>query len=218
MPVIRETTFNAKLTDILRRKNPRWRRDDAAVAEGGRILQGGGTPDVFIRPEGAPPIRLIQVARNKPKVIPNIAKLLHQSEGEQTTRMAMAIVANALTFHAVLAGAHDIKDFDQLRTRHNLLTPSSVTREWWRIVDSINYYPIFDIARRVMAEIPTQAAFDVIDMLSDVAEQLIGHGITASHDLYGRMFQRLITDRKFLATFYTLPESAMLLAEVAVEL
>jgi len=56
MPVIREPTFNAKLTDILRRKNPRWRRDDAAVAEGGRILQGGGTPDVFIRPEGAPPI------------------------------------------------------------------------------------------------------------------------------------------------------------------
>jgi len=339
MPVIRETTFNAKLTDILRRKNPRWRRDDVAVAEGGRILQGGGTPDVFIRPEGAPPIvietefmpartvekdalsrlgrkaqggkmsvehvvalrapttvkestaarleeticaaefeyclltaeptypktpahrwpesgwlrggindlialienalvserliadsldileggvnaaaaRLIQVARNKPKIIPNIAKLLHQSEGEQTTRMAMAIVANALTFHAVLAGAHDIKDFDQLRTRHNLLTPSSVTREWWRIVDSINYHPIFDIARRVMAEIPTQAAFDVIDMLSDVAEQLIGHGITASHDLYGRMFQRLITDRKFLATFYTLPESAMLLAEVAVD-
>ena len=31
------------------------------------------------------------------------------------------------------------------------------------------------------------------------------------------MFQTLITDRKFLATFYTLPESACLLAELAVE-
>ena len=30
------------------------------------------------------------------------------------------------------------------------------------------------------------------------------------------MFQRLITDRKFLATFYTLPSSAALLAELAV--
>ena len=31
------------------------------------------------------------------------------------------------------------------------------------------------------------------------------------------MFQRLIADRKFLATFYTLPSSAALLAELAVE-
>ena len=36
------------------------------------------------------------------------------------------------------------------------------------------------------------------------------------HDLSGRMFQRLIADRKFLATFYTLPTSAALLGELAV--
>ena len=42
-------------------------------------------------------------------------------------------------------------------------------------------------------------------------------GATTYHDLTGRMFQTLITDRKFLATFYTLPESACLLAELAVE-
>ena len=32
----------------------------------------------------------------------------------------------------------------------------------------------------------------------------------------GRMFQTLIADRKFLATFYTLPVSAALLSELAV--
>jgi len=340
MPVIRETTFNAKLTDILRRKNPRWRTDDAAVAEGGRILQGGGTPDVFIYPAGAPPIvievefmpartvekdalsrlgrevrggkmpieqvvalrapeavkessaarleekilaaqfeycllsadpsypktparrwpesgwlqggiddlvalienalvserliaeslevleggvnaaaaQLMRDTYDKPAIIPNLAALLHQSEGPQTTRMAMAIVANALTFHTILAGANAVKKFDQLRTPPlNLLMPDDVTGEWWRIIADINYYPIFDIARRVMLELPTVASFNVIDTLSKVANQLVTLGITASHDLYGRMFQRLITDRKFLATFYTLPESAMLLAEVAVD-
>ena len=37
-----------------------------------------------------------------------------------------------------------------------------------------------------------------------------------AHDLTGRVFQRLIADRKYLATFYTLPASAALLARLAV--
>ena len=36
-----------------------------------------------------------------------------------------------------------------------------------------------------------------------------------AHDLTGRIFQRLIADRKYLATFYTLPASAALLARLA---
>ena len=41
-------------------------------------------------------------------------------------------------------------------------------------------------------------------------------GWTTPHDLTGRIFQRLIADRKYLATFYTLPASAALLARLAV--
>jgi len=37
-----------------------------------------------------------------------IAGVLHQAPGTQTTRMAMAIVANAMTFHSAIAGAHGI--------------------------------------------------------------------------------------------------------------
>ena len=37
------------------------------------------------------------------------------------------------------------------------------------------------------------------------------------HDLAGRMFQQLIADRKFLATFYTLPPSAAMIAELAAD-
>ena len=56
----------------------------------------------------------------------------------------------------------------------------------------------------------------VIERLSEVAADLVTLGATSQHDLCGRMFQRLITDRKFLATFYTLPSSATLLAQLAV--
>ena len=41
-------------------------------------------------------------------------------------------------------------------------------------------------------------------------------GVDNAHDLTGRIFQRLISDRKCLATFYTLPASAALLARLAV--
>ena len=41
-------------------------------------------------------------------------------------------------------------------------------------------------------------------------------GVAHAHDLTGRIFQRLIADRNYLATFYTRPESAALLARLAV--
>ena len=40
--------------------------------------------------------------------------------------------------------------------------------------------------------------------------------MTKSHDLTGVIFQRLIADRKFLATFYTRPAAAALLAGLAI--
>ncbi len=42
--------------------------------------------------------------------------------------------------------------------------------------------------------------------------------MTRSHDLTGTVFQRLIADRKFLATYYTRPEAAALLAGLALPL
>ena len=48
------------------------------------------------------------------------------------------------------------------------------------------------------------------------AQKVGAAGVDNAHDLTGRIFQRLIADRKYLATFYTLPASAALLARLAV--
>ena len=56
----------------------------------------------------------------------------------------------------------------------------------------------------------------MLERLHAVAAELDGIGVTSTQDLAGQMFGRLIADRKFLATFYTLPSSAALLAELAV--
>jgi hypothetical protein len=62
---------------------------------------------------------------------------------------------------------------------------------------------------------PTQSAADILNLLWETAEQLIVGGVTHSHDLTGIVFQRLIADRKFLATYYTMPSGAALLAGLA---
>ena len=158
-------------------------------------------------------VRLREATADRPAVNGRIAATLRQEDGEQTSRMAMAIVANALTFQTMLAGVHDVRTLDALRAG-GALPKSPVLREWERILE-INYWPIFHVAREVLTPVPDGTAARLLARLADVSSALDAHGVTRSHDLYGRTFQRLISDRKFLATFYTLPESAALLAELA---
>lgn len=63
---------------------------------------------------------------------------------------------------------------------------------------------------------PEREAQTVIDRLDKMTTTLERFGAADIQDLSGRMFQQLIADRKFLATFYTLPASATLLAELAI--
>ncbi len=143
------------------------------------------------------------------------ARLLHQEDSEQTSRMAMAIIANAMTFHTALAGLHGIPHLDSLRGESgSILRPRLI--KCWRDILRINYWPIFKIAIDLLLTIRDAPVLAIMDRLADVAHELARIGATSLNDLSGRMFQRLISDRKFLATFYTLPNSAALLAELAV--
>ena len=67
-----------------------------------------------------------------------------------------------------------------------------------------------------MERIPSGYGSQVLRILRDTALQVTHTGASIAHDLTGRIFQRLIADRKYLATFYTLPTSALLLARLAV--
>lgn len=144
-----------------------------------------------------------------------IARHLKQPYGPQTLRMAATIIVNALVFHAGLAGRHGVKSFKELE-KYDILLLSDLLREWRRIL-TINYWSIFSIAHDLLRSInpPRQAAVAFHSMRA-TAEQLVNLGVSQSHDLTGTVFQRLIADRKFLATFYTRPESAVLLAHLAI--
>ena len=141
-----------------------------------------------------------------------VARDLHQGAGEQTERMAAAICVSALVFHVAIEDQEHIPPVPLAGS----ISKGSLLNTWNEIL-AVNYWPIFSIARDVVMDLPVRAVPPVINRIAESLSDLALLGATTYHDLTGRMFQTLITDRKFLATFYTLPESACLLAELAVE-
>lgn len=149
-------------------------------------------------------------------VMRKLGELLNQEPSAQTVRMAMTILANALTFHQSIQIAHNLPDFEAIKDGAEGILPPKLLA-WWRfILREINYWPIFDIAIKVIECLGTELTAETLKKMELAAVRLIVIGSTSIHDLSGRMLQRLITDRKFLATFYTLPTSAALLAELSI--
>ena len=140
---------------------------------------------------------------------------LKQSYSDQTLRMAATILVNALVFHQNLAGQHSVRNLDQVAS-DGVLTQAGVLEEWRKIL-GVNYWSIFKIASDLLLSInPPGMAVEALRVMKSTADRLGALGVSQSHDLSGTVFQRLIADRKFLATFYTRPASAALLANLAI--
>ena len=140
-----------------------------------------------------------------------IQKILQQQDGIQTRRMAMLILLNALIFQEMFGGHYGIRMISG--TCEGGVRKQNFLDEWEKVL-GINYWPIFHVARRILLVLPEPTAKAVIVSLHGTAADVML--AFSSHDLFGRVFQRLIADRKFLATFYTRPASAALLANLAV--
>ena len=144
-----------------------------------------------------------------------ITEHLKQPYSEQTLRMAATIMINALVFHQNLAGQHGVRNLDQVAS-DGVLTQATALEEWRKIL-GVNYWSIFNIASDLLRTInPPGMAVEALRTMKRTADRLVALGVSQSHDLSGTVFQRLIADRKFLATFYTRPESATLLAHLAI--
>ena len=159
----------------------------------------------------------------------SVAELLgqHDDAEGQTRRMAMTVLVDALVFHVALAEAELQVEGSEggLRStlppttfrEHGAFRPTTLVDEWQRIL-RVNYWPIFHTASSIVRCMPTRTAAAILNGLWETTERLVVGGVTRSHDLTGVVFQRLIADRKFLATYYTMPSGAALLAGLAIPL
>ncbi len=154
-----------------------------------------------------------------PGALDKIAEALKQASGEQTLRMAATMMANALIFQETLANGPGelaiVRSLGEIRTASGGFPRSEILAEWNKIL-KVNYWPIFDIARRILEVIPASTSGTIIERLVKTAEELLESRLMRSHDLTGAVFQRLISDRKFLAAYYTTPASAALLVGLAI--
>ena len=160
--------------------------------------------------------RLNEISELRPRVASDIAGLLGMSNVQQTRRMACAILANAMVFHDRVADMHDGVKHLHMVCGPEVSDPQAETLASWREILEINYWPIFAIARDILSRMSPQDAARILRVLRETAGRVSATVATVAHDLTGRIFQRLIADRKYLATFYTLPASAALLARLAV--
>jgi hypothetical protein len=159
-----------------------------------------------------------EMTASHPAAVEKICEELKQENVEQTRRMATTILANAFVFHGSLArGPGDlaeVQEISELRTPTGI-SKTAVLAEWRKILD-INYWPIFDIARRILEKIPSGHSGTLIESMAGTADRLLESRLMRSHDLTGAVFQKLIADRKFLAAFYTTPASAALLVGLVI--
>ena len=147
---------------------------------------------------------------------PKMAEEVKQSVGEQTDQMVSSLMLNALIFHYQVAANHsEIRsptDLSDDRDDNKL----EVLDEWGRILD-INYWPIFAIASGLLRAVDDEReANRLLKRLIQTAAKMASENAHTIQNLAGQVFGTLLADRKFLASFYTLPAPAALLAELAV--
>ena len=125
-------------------------------------------------------------------------------------------MANAMVFHERIAGMHEKVRPLHLVCGDAVPNPQREVLAAWTDILNINYWAILAIAKDILEQLPAGDAARILRQLRDTAQSVNATGVDNAHDLTGRIFQRLIADRKYLATFYTLPASAALLARLAV--
>ena len=131
----------------------------------------------------------------------------------QTARMAAAIMIDAMAYQENLAGYRGIKGIFQVESEAGRLSIGAVIRQWDYIL-SINYWPIFYIAKRLLLHLTPYPAVQILERMARAAANI--QEATRTNDVAGEVFQQLIADRQTLATYYTRPESTTLAAYLAV--
>ena len=171
--------------------------------------------DILIRGIGASANILREICEINEGMKDNIADILKQDYSDQTLRMAATIMTNAFVFQLSLVGKSGIPDYNDATILGQPI-PGQILTQWYQILE-VNYWSIFRIAADLLKGtfMLPQSRY-ALKIMVRTAERLEALGVSRSQDLIGTVFQRLIADRKYLATFYTRPESATLLAHLAI--
>ena len=151
---------------------------------------------------------------SSPGTLARVAGIFNAPPSDEVAHMAALVVTNAMLFQERLASADAAIQPTSAARSHGAFSRLRLLTLWDAILD-IDYYPIFSMARDVVSQLSDVEAADVLDECARTAARLLSMGAVGRHDLAGRIFNRLIADRKLLAAFYTSIPAATLLAGLA---
>ena len=149
-----------------------------------------------------------------PGTLARVAKVFNAPPGDEVANMAALVVTNAMVFQERLASSNAAIQPTSAARSGDVFSRLRLLTLWDAILE-IDYYPIFHMARNVVAELSEVEAAWVLDECAHTAARLLSMGAVGRHDLAGRIFNELVADRKLLAAFYTSIPAATLLAGLA---
>ncbi|MBI4459186.1 MAG: N-6 DNA methylase [Acidobacteria bacterium] len=147
--------------------------------------------------------------------IRELPKKIGLRQADAIHRIAGLVVVNAMMFQEVLAQKEKrVRNLDSLQDESDL--KGALADHWKFILDEINYYPIFHIARDLLTSIsPDISAVKAVNELAERAKKIVGMRASLRHDLAGRIYHRLLAEAKYLGAYYTSIPAAVLLAKLA---
>ncbi len=151
---------------------------------------------------------------SSPGTLVRVSKVFGAEPGDEAANMAALVIINAMVFQERLASNEAAFQPVSGAMREGRFSRMMLLQIWDHIL-SIDYYPIFSMARDVVREFSEVEAADVLGECARTAAALLGMGAVGRHDLAGRIFNRLISERKLLAAFYTSIPASTLLAGLA---
>ena len=144
---------------------------------------------------------------------------VEEREARRTTaaKVASLVLANAMIFQEQLAASGGDGRVDSLRAFDNDPDPVAALRKhWYWIWTKINYVPIFQIGEAILQNIPiSHSAITSIRWLMIEAKEICANQSALRHDLMGRIYHWLLSEAKYLGTYYTATSSATLLLKLA---
>ena len=151
---------------------------------------------------------------SSPGTLGRVSKIFGADPGDEAANMAALVIINAMVFQERLASNEVAFQPVSAAMRDGRFSRMTLLQVWEHIL-SIDYYPIFSMARDVVRELSEVEATEVLGECARTAAALLGMGAVGRHDLAGRIFNRLISERKLLAAFYTSIPASTLLAGLA---
>ena len=149
-----------------------------------------------------------------PGTLGRVSKIFGTEPNDEAANMAALVIINAMVFQDRLANNEVAFQPVSAAIRDGRFSRMMLLHVWEHIL-SIDYYPIFSMARDVVRELSEVEATEVMGECARTAAALLGMGAVGRHDLAGRIFNRLISERKLLAAFYTSIPASTLLAGLA---